>query len=119
MTTLTFKEFMHLVEMDDTEFALVKEGLSDLPGFSWLKSRDNKLKLQKIEAERQKLKARKDQKSKELDAKWAQLKAEIEGKPTPAKKPVEKPTMADWDAALDPRDRKFLAKMDKYRDNPA
>lgn len=113
MSKLTFKEFTVLVDMPDEDFSRLQEGLSDVPGFGWLKSRDNKLKLSKIDAERKKLQHKRDQKSKDLDAKWAAMKADIEGGKKPD--PKGKVSNDDWDSAMSSTDRKFHAKMDKMK----
>lgn len=110
MDQLTFKEFSSLVDMPDDEFFSLQEGLSDLPGFGWLKSRDNKMKLAKIDAERKKLQAKRDQKSKEMDAKWAAMKASIEAGDKPGLKGVLKKD--DLDSALSSGDRKALARQE-------
>lgn len=104
---------MQLVELDDAEYSALSEGLSDMPGFGWLKGRDNKAKLAKIDAERAKLKNRRDAKSKEMDAAWAKAKADIEGGTT-----MKKGTASNdaWDSALSSDDRKVNAKQDKERD---
>lgn len=68
----TFKQFIAAASLSDDEFYELEEGLSDLPGFGWLKGPDNKAKLDKIKAERAKLLNRRDklsaQKADELDA---------------------------------------------------
>ncbi len=113
MSQITFKQFTTLVDMPDEEFSLLQEGLSDIPGFGWLKSKDNKMKLAKIDLERKKLQARRDQKSKDLDAKWAAVKSEIEGNKKPD--PKSKDPDVGWDQALPSADRKFHVKMDKMK----
>jgi hypothetical protein len=111
--SITFKQFTHLVEMSDEEFAQVQEGLSDIPGFGWLKGPDTAAKKQKIDQARKQLQARKDTKSKEraaeLDAALLAFKD--------SKKP-QKPGEVhhdDLDRALSAVDRKFNAKMDRMR----
>lgn len=113
MSQITFKQFTSLVDMPDEDFSRLQEGLSDVPGFGWLKSRDNKMKLAKIDLERKKLQNKRDQKSKELDAKWAAMKADLEGDKKPD--PKGKVSDMDWDQALSSTDRKFHAKMDKMK----
>jgi hypothetical protein len=69
--TITFKQFLEATSLSDEEFQAIAEGLSDVPGFGWLKGPDNKAKIDKIKAERDKLKNRRDrlamQKAAELD----------------------------------------------------
>ena len=69
--TITFKQFLEATSLSDEEFQAIEEGLSDVPGFGWLKGPDNKAKIDKIKAERDKLKNRRDklamQKAAELD----------------------------------------------------
>jgi hypothetical protein len=75
--SITFKQFNQVIELSDEEFQNLlsedlSEGLSDMPGFGWLKNIGNdpakkKAALAKIEAERERLKKLKDAKSKQLD----------------------------------------------------
>jgi hypothetical protein len=113
--SITFKEFDAAVQMTDEEFNKIQEGLSDMPGFGWLKSiGDNPAKkkaaLLKINAERQKLQKLKTTKAKELDAALAAFAA--------GTKPQQKGVVShdDLESALSPDDRRINARMDKARD---
>lgn len=111
--SITFKQFVHLTEMSDEEFANVHEGLSDIPGFGWLKGPDTAAKKQKIDQARKQLQARKDTKSKERAAELdAALAAFASGKKP--QKPGEI-SHDDLESALSADDRKFNAKMDRMR----
>jgi GTP-binding protein EngB required for normal cell division len=112
--SISFKHFVQLVEMSDSEFEQLNEiSLSDIPGFGWLKGPDTAAKKQKIAQARKMLQGQKDAKSQErakaLDAALANMAAG--NKP---KKPGEIDD-ADWDQALGADDRKFNAKMDRMK----
>ena len=113
--TITFKEFAQVIELTDEEFNALQEGLSDVPGFGWLKNIGNdpakkRAALAKIDAERKRLQKMKTAKAKELDAALAAFAA--------GTKPQAKGVQSNdvWDQALGSDDRKFNAKMDRARD---
>ncbi len=108
--TITFKQFLEATALSDEEFHSLEEGLSDIPGFGWLKGPDNKAKLDKIAAERAKLKNRRDklsvQKADELDA-WLAKATEKMPKVADKSKDDADPYSHDREA------NKFSAKMSK------
>lgn len=117
--SITFKEFDAALQLTDEEFNSIQEGLSDLPGFGWLKDIGNnpakrKAALLKIAAERQKLQKQKTTRAKELDAALADFAAGTK----PGQKAQQKGVIShdDLEAALSPDDRRVNARMDKARD---
>lgn len=113
--TISFKQFNELMNLSEAEYMTVGEGLSDLPGFGWLKGKDNSAKLAKISAERAKLKGKRDEKSKAMDAEFAKIKAKLDaggGKAGAL-------SHDDLEQSLPSTDRKFHAKNDKMRDQNA
>jgi hypothetical protein len=114
--TLTFKQFTQLIDLTDEEFIQVEEGLSDVPGFGWLKGKDNSVKLAKIDAERVKLQRLKTAKAKALDAQFAQAKSAIENG---SKQKAGVVSNDEFDAALSADDRRINARADKSNTNLA
>lgn len=114
---ITFKQFVQLTEMSDQEFAQVYEGLSDIPGFGWLKGPDTAAKKQKIEQARKQLLQRKDAASKERAAALdAALMAFADGrKPGAADKPRPQTPGEIPDRNLPFDDQKLNRKMDRMR----
>lgn len=110
--SITFKQFVQVTQLDDEQFSAIEEGLSDIPGFGWLKGADNKAKLDRIRAERDKLKNRRDKlatdRSAELDA-W--LTKATEKMP----KLQQQQDTGDDPFSRDPDTRKFSAKMDRMQ----
>lgn len=110
--SITFKQFIQVAELDDEQFSAIEEGLSDIPGFGWLKGADNKAKLERIRKERDKLKNRRDKlsqdRSSELDA-WL-------SKATEKMPKLQQQSARDEDPfSRDPDTRKFSSKMDRMQ----
>ena len=118
--SISFKQFIQLTDLSDSEFQAVEEGLSDIPGLGWLKTfrgEPNKVQLDKIKAARTQLQNRRDKLSTERSAAIdAALQKFASGEKI--KKPGEIDDV-DWDRALPCADRKFHAKMDRMKNMPA
>lgn len=98
---ISFKQFLRSTDSG------VEEGLSDMPGFGWLRGTNSTVKIAKIDQQRALLKNRHDAKSKELDAQFAAAKAAIESGKGPLKNKPNNNNGESWDDSYNARAAAF------------